>query len=44
MVTWGRFSDAQGRRFVLLDTHFPYRAEDEAAREKAAVLIEQRID
>lgn len=44
MVTWGRFTDAKGRRFVLLDTHFPYRAEDEAARKKAATLIARRLD
>lgn len=43
MVTWGRFRTRDGRRFVLLDTHFPYRAEDEAAREKAARLIVARL-
>jgi endonuclease/exonuclease/phosphatase family metal-dependent hydrolase len=44
MVTWGRFRDAQGRRVVLLDTHFPYRAGDEDARAKAAALIMTRIE
>ncbi|WP_293873676.1 MULTISPECIES: endonuclease/exonuclease/phosphatase family protein [unclassified Sphingomonas] len=43
MVTWGRFRTRDGRRFVLLDTHFPYRAEDEPAREKAARLIVARL-
>ncbi|WP_233150945.1 endonuclease/exonuclease/phosphatase family protein [Sphingomonas mollis] len=43
MVTWGRFRDRAGRRFVLLNTHFPYRDQDEAAREKAARLIAARL-
>lgn len=43
MVTWARFVDRTGRRFVMFNTHFPYRAEDEAAREKAAQLILRRI-
>lgn len=43
MVTWGRFRTRDGRRFVLLNTHFPYRGEDEAAREKAARLIVARL-
>ena len=43
MVTWGRFQTRDGRRFVALNTHFPYRAEDEAAREKAARLIVARL-
>lgn len=43
MVTWGRFRTRDGHRFVLLDTHFPYRAEDEPARAKAAALIASRI-
>ena len=44
MVTWGLFeSRASGRRFYLYNTHFPYRAEDEAARTKAAEAIAQRI-
>jgi len=43
MVNWGRFRTRDGRRFVLLDTHLPYRAEDEPAREKAARLIVARL-
>ncbi|USU04504.1 endonuclease/exonuclease/phosphatase family protein [Sphingomonadaceae bacterium OTU29THOMA1] len=43
MVTWGRFQTRDGRRFVALNTHFPYRLEDEAAREKAAALIVARL-
>lgn len=44
MVTWALFeSKADGRRFHLYNTHFPYRAEDGAAREKAARLIRDRI-
>ena len=43
MVTWGRFRTRDGRRFVALNTHFPYRAEDEPAREKAARLIAARL-
>lgn len=39
MVTWGLFETKAGRRFYLLNTHFPYRAEDEAAREKCAALL-----
>ncbi|HTG38559.1 endonuclease/exonuclease/phosphatase family protein [Sphingomonas sp.] len=40
MVTWGRFEQrASGRQFTLINTHFPYRPEDEAAREKAAEAI-----
>lgn len=39
-VTWGHFEDrANGRRFYVLNTHFPYRPEDEDARRKAAALI-----
>lgn len=29
----------KGRRFRMIDTHFPYRGEDDAAREKGAALI-----
>jgi endonuclease/exonuclease/phosphatase family metal-dependent hydrolase len=44
MVTWGLFeAKADGRRFYLYNTHFPYRAEDEAARTKAAEAIAARI-
>lgn len=44
MVTWGEFSrPADGSRFNVFNTHFPYRAEDGAAREKAAQLLVERI-
>lgn len=44
MVTWGLFETIEGgRRFYLYNTHFPYRAEDEAARIRAAQLILERI-
>lgn len=43
MVTWGKFRTRTGRTFYLFDTHFPYRAEDESARTKAAALIARRI-
>lgn len=33
----------KGTRFRLLDTHFPYRDEDEAAREKGAKLIVDKL-
>lgn len=40
MVTWGRFERRRdGRRFTLVNTHFPYRAEDGPAREKAAAKV-----
>lgn len=39
-VSWGLFEDrAAGRRFHVLNTHFPYRAEDGEARLNAARLI-----
>ncbi|WP_253190351.1 endonuclease/exonuclease/phosphatase family protein [Sphingomonas sp. LM7] len=44
MATWGLFETrAGGRRFYAFNTHLPYRAEDEAARERAAALILERI-
>lgn len=44
MVTWGLFETIpDGRRFWFLNTHFPYRGEDEGARTKAAELIAARI-
>lgn len=43
MVNWGKFRTRTGRVFYLFDTHFPYRAEDESARTKAAALIVKRI-
>lgn len=40
MVTWGRFERlSDGRRFTLVNTHFPYRTEDGPAREKAAAKV-----
>lgn len=44
MVTWGLFeAKADGRRLYVFNTHFPYRAEDEAARTRAAEAIAARI-
>lgn len=43
MVTWGEFRTRAGKRFFLFNTHLPYRAEDEDAREKGAALIATRV-
>ncbi len=44
MVTWALFERiADRKRFYLLDTHLPYRDEDEPARERGARLILQRV-
>ncbi len=44
MVTWAIFERAADkRRFRLLNTHLPYRAEDEAARAKGARMIVDRL-
>lgn len=43
MVTWAIFREADGRRFAMFNTHLPYRAEDEPAREKGAALLAARI-
>lgn len=43
LVTWARFERRDGRRFVLLDTHLPYRDEDESARERGVALLLQRL-
>jgi endonuclease/exonuclease/phosphatase family metal-dependent hydrolase len=44
MVTWGMFEiKATGTRFLHLNTHFPHRGRDEAARQRAARLIACRI-
>jgi len=48
MVTWAIFERIgkgpdKGRRFRLLDTHFPYRDQDDAAREKSARLIVSQL-
>lgn len=41
MVTWGVFAtrEQRPRRFRMLNTHFPYRQEDEAARMRCADAI-----
>lgn len=45
MVTWGVFRRiADGQRFRLLNTHLPYRSEDEAARVKGAGAIVKHLD
>ncbi|WP_456152704.1 endonuclease/exonuclease/phosphatase family protein [Novosphingobium organovorum] len=48
MVTWGLFAvrrgKDKGRRFYLVNTHFPYREADTAARTKAAQLVARWID
>jgi endonuclease/exonuclease/phosphatase family metal-dependent hydrolase len=41
-VTWAVFTGG-GRRFALFNTHLPYRAEDEAAREQGVKLLTTRI-
>lgn len=43
MVTWAILKGRDGGRFALFNTHLPYRAGDEAAREKAAALLADRI-
>lgn len=44
MVTWARFQRiADGATFVLYNTHFPYRDEDEPVRERSAALIVARL-
>jgi endonuclease/exonuclease/phosphatase family metal-dependent hydrolase len=44
MVTWALFERlSDRRRFHLLNTHFPYRDEDEDARERGARLIASRV-
>jgi endonuclease/exonuclease/phosphatase family metal-dependent hydrolase len=43
MVTWGLFETRAGKRFYLLNTHFPYREQDDAARAKCAALLRTRI-
>ncbi|MEG3182255.1 endonuclease/exonuclease/phosphatase family protein [Sphingomonas sp. LT1P40] len=43
MVTWGLFETRAGQRFWFYNTHFPYRAEDEAARVRAAGMLAGRI-
>ncbi|WP_374581240.1 endonuclease/exonuclease/phosphatase family protein [Sphingomonas sp. J344] len=43
MATWGLFETRAGKRFWLINTHFPYRAEDEAARSKCAAAIAEWV-
>ncbi|MES2442036.1 MAG: endonuclease/exonuclease/phosphatase family protein [Pseudomonadota bacterium] len=44
MVSWGRFETLKGRRrFLVYNTHFPYRDEDGPARDKAAAALLARI-
>ncbi len=44
MVTWALFQrQADGKRFYLLNTHLPYRDEDEPRRVLGAKLITQRL-
>jgi endonuclease/exonuclease/phosphatase family metal-dependent hydrolase len=44
MVTWGLFEiGAGGRRFYLLNTHFPHRREDAEARLHCAEVLMERI-
>lgn len=44
MATWGLFErKSDGRRFYLINTHFPYRDVDGPARERAAKLILRRV-
>lgn len=44
MATWALFeTKADKRRFYVFNTHFPYRAEDEDARMKGALMLRERI-
>ena len=44
MATWALFERiGDGRRFYLFNTHLPYRDEDDAARERGARLLAERI-
>lgn len=43
MVTWGKFRLKGGQEFLLLNTHFAHRREDEPARLKSAQLLASRI-
>ncbi|WP_422508475.1 endonuclease/exonuclease/phosphatase family protein [Stenotrophomonas sp. GZD-301] len=44
MVTWALFQrQADGQRFYLLNTHLPYRDEDEPRRVRGATLITERL-
>ncbi|RYD68219.1 MAG: endonuclease/exonuclease/phosphatase family protein, partial [Sphingomonadales bacterium] len=43
MVTWAEFRTRGGRRFFVFNTHFPYRAEDEAVRRRCAGFLLAKI-
>jgi endonuclease/exonuclease/phosphatase family metal-dependent hydrolase len=43
MATWGLFETVAGHRFWLINTHFPYRAEDETARSKCATAVAEWV-
>ncbi|HEV7288996.1 endonuclease/exonuclease/phosphatase family protein [Sphingomonas sp.] len=43
MATWGLFETVAGKRLWLINTHFPYRAEDEVARSKCAAAIAEWV-
>jgi endonuclease/exonuclease/phosphatase family metal-dependent hydrolase len=43
MATWGLFETLAGQRFWLINTHFPYRAEDEVARSTCAAAIAEWV-
>lgn len=44
MATWGLFETIpNGKKFLLLNTHFPHRSQDDAARTKCARLLAARI-
>ncbi|RYY34059.1 MAG: endonuclease/exonuclease/phosphatase family protein [Sphingomonadales bacterium] len=43
MVTWAQFKAKLGRTFFVFNTHFPYRAEDEPIRRRAAAFLAARI-
>lgn len=44
MVTWGVFERiADGQRVALLNTHLPFRDQDDPAREQGAALIVKRL-
>lgn len=44
MVTWGEFRDKKtGRQFRFFNTHFPYREQDDVARQHCARLIVERV-
>jgi endonuclease/exonuclease/phosphatase family metal-dependent hydrolase len=43
MVTWAQFRTKAGKRFYVFNTHFPYRAEDEAVRRRCAEMLAAKI-